>query len=71
MFKGKSKEIIKCTHCGEEIDTCDECGTWFEDNEDIFCDEIHSHFCKKCGVPKYRKFNTISANMTLDQFSKS
>ena len=71
MFKGKSVEIIKCTHCGEEIgeSSCADCNTWFEDGETIFCDERRSHYCKKCGEPKYRQYKIIKENSTLDEFS--
>ncbi len=71
MFKAKAVEIVKCNHCGEEItnDTCQDCSTWFEAEEYIFCDELNSHYCKKCGEPRYKKYKAIGENSTLDDYS--
>ncbi len=68
MFRAKAKENVTCNNCSEVIDSCDDCNTWFDDDEDIFCDEIHSHFCKKCGGPKYKLYKIKKENSTLDDF---
>ena len=62
MIKTKAEEIIKCAECSDEItnDSCPDCNTWFENDEEIYCDGIHSHYCKKCGKLKYKKFKIES-----------
>jgi len=69
MFKAKSKEIVKCTYCGDEIDCCDQCNVWFDDDEEIYCDEVRSHYCRKCGKPLYKKSKIEKGNSTLDEYS--
>lgn len=43
-----------CSECGEDVYTCDECGDYFDEGDDIYCYEnensegmLHRH--KECG----------------------
>ena len=40
-----------CRECGNEIDECDKCGMWFEDDNEIICVDNYDqdHLCLKCG----------------------
>jgi hypothetical protein len=37
--------IITCSSCKEEVGECEDCGTIFEDGDDIICYEGGLHFC--------------------------
>lgn len=45
---------MKCGHCKEDIDSCDDCYFIFEEGEDIFCYPDGRHICRDC-EPKATK----------------
>lgn len=47
--KAEVKQELICKECKQEIYVCDDCGCYFDDNQDIICDQLTSeHFCKEC-----------------------
>lgn len=40
----ESSSELECSNCGNDIYTCDGCDDYFDDTEEIYCDEeFHYH----------------------------
>ena len=40
---------MKCSCCGDDVSSCEECGDSFEEGDKIKCWTIGRHFHKDCG----------------------
>lgn len=51
MAKIIIKEIKVCSDCDNEIYTCDSCGNYFDNDDEIICQEsdtLEKHYCQNC-----------------------
>ena len=47
---------LECSECGDDVYQCDSCQDYFEDEEDIYCDEeVGDHYCELCKENKKRR----------------
>jgi len=47
----KSREMLECSHCGDDIYACSECLVDFDDGQEIFCHDTEmseGHYCLTC-----------------------
>lgn len=44
----ETSSYIKCRECNYEIGECDFCGRDFENDEIIYCNNVHNHLCVSC-----------------------
>jgi hypothetical protein len=45
----RTREVVYCPRCDEDIFKCDECGEYFTEGERIYCNEQGTHLCSTCG----------------------
>jgi hypothetical protein len=36
-----------CKECNDDVDSCDECCEFFDEDDIVYCD-VYNHLCKEC-----------------------
>jgi len=51
---------MKCSYCGNTVDTCHQCGNEFEEGDDMLCLDSEVHICDdRCLLAFARDANNV------------